>query len=138
MRNVWNLTDSEGLRVISPTYQPICLMGYALSRMGAMRMLYQIGGWKAFGNPVDNEIAWRTAAGVISGYTMTPPAFTSWRVGGAQDSDNDPGMMGQEVISEGPSKGESRNMKNSVRRSLDAFFRKDYWGDMEAMRPKGT
>ncbi|KAF2271886.1 uncharacterized protein EI97DRAFT_366464, partial [Westerdykella ornata] len=87
MTEVWNLTESEGIRVLSATFQPICLMGYGVSRMGAMRMLYRIGGWLPFQDPVDLEIARRTAEGGLSGYTLTPPAFTSWRVGGSQDSD---------------------------------------------------
>jgi hypothetical protein len=106
-------------------------MGYGLSRMGAMRMLYQIGGWKPFGYPVDNEIAWRTSAGTLSGYTMMPPAFVSWRVGGSQDSDNDAGMNAQAVQSKGNMEGKSVGLKNSVRKSLEGHFAKDYWKDME-------
>lgn len=127
---IWNLTESEGHRVLAPTYEPICLMGYGISRMGAMRMLYQIGGWRPFGYPVDNELAWRTSEGVISGYTMMPPAFTSWRVGGSQDSDNDVGMNSQEVQSQGNMGGHSENLKNSVRKHLAEYFKKNYWEDM--------
>ena len=105
-------------------------MGYGISRMGAMRMLYQIGGWRPFGYPVDNELAWRTSEGVISGYTMMPPAFTSWRVGGSQDSDNDAGMNSQEVQSQGNMGGHSENLKNSVRKHLAEYFKKNYWEDM--------
>jgi hypothetical protein len=131
MTTVWNLTESDGIRVISPTWEPICLMGYGLTRMGAMRMLYHIGGWKPFGWPVDNEIAWKTSAGLLSGYTMSPPAFTSWRVGGAQDSDNDAGMNAQEVNRLGNVNGKSMGLKNSVRKSLEGVFQKNYWKDME-------
>lgn len=131
---VWNLTESEGIRVLSPSYEPLCLMGYGVSRMGAMRMLYRIGGWLPFGHPVDNELAWRTSEGVISGYTLTPPAITSWRVGGAQDSDNDAIMNAKPVNSEGPSKGMSLGMKNSVRKYLKTYFEKNYWAEMEKKR----
>lgn len=134
MRNMWNLTDTEGIRVIAPTFQPICLMGYGLSRMGAMRMLYQIGGWRPFGHPVDNEIAWRTGEGVLSGYTLQPPAIVSWRVGGAQDSDNDAGMNAKPVQSLGNMNGKSVGLKNSVRKSLEKFFEKNWWKDMENER----
>ncbi|KAF2794435.1 glycosyltransferase family 25 protein [Melanomma pulvis-pyrius CBS 109.77] len=130
MTTLWNLTESEGIRVIAPTWEPICLMGYGLSRMGAMRMLYQIGGWRPFGHPVDNEIAWRTSEGSLSGYTMMPPAFVSWRVGGSQDSDNDAGMNAQAVQSKGNMEGKSVGLKNSVRKSLEGFFEKNYWADM--------
>jgi hypothetical protein len=106
-------------------------MAYGLSQMGARRMLYNIGGWRPFGHPVDNEIAWRTSEGMVSGYTMTPPAFTSWRVGGAQDSDNDAGMNAKPVSTEGPQNGVSLGMKNSVRRHLKEYFYKNYWEDMK-------
>lgn len=130
-KQYWNLSESAGIRIISPTWEPLCLMGYALTRMGAMRMLYHIGGWKPFGHPVDNEIAWKTSAGKVSGYTLSPPVFTSWRIGGSQDSDNDAGMMAEKVNHEGPSKGKSLGMKTSVRKYLDEFFKKDFWGDLE-------
>jgi hypothetical protein len=131
MQKVFNQTESAGIRVISPTYKPICLMGYGVSRMGAMRLLYNIGGWKPLGRPVDNEIAWHTSDGRLSGYTLTPPAITSWRVGGSQDSDNDPGMKNMTPVSEGPSKGNSVGMKNSIRKHLDTYFEKNYWKEME-------
>ncbi|KAF2120014.1 hypothetical protein BDV96DRAFT_486075 [Lophiotrema nucula] len=131
LTKTWNLTESSNIRVITPTWQPICLMGYALSRMGAMRLLYHIGGWRGFGLPVDNEIAMRTAEGVVSGYTLNPPAFTSWRVGGSQDSDNDAGMLAQKVNTKGNMDGKSQNLKSSIRTSLAKFFEKSYWKDME-------
>ncbi|KAF2465449.1 uncharacterized protein BDR25DRAFT_203383, partial [Lindgomyces ingoldianus] len=86
-RDIWNITGGDGMRVTSATYGPLCTMGYAVSRMGAMRMLYHIGGWHGMGFPVDNEIAFKTEDGYISGYTMTPPVFTPWRVGGSRDTD---------------------------------------------------
>lgn len=131
---IWNLTESDGVRVIAPSFEPLCLMAYGVTRMGAMRMLYQVGGWRPFGFPVDNEIAWRTSEGVLSGYTMMPPAFAAWRVGGAQDSDNDAIMNAQDVQSMGNVEGKSNFIKNSVRKSLDKFFEKNYWKDMENER----
>jgi hypothetical protein len=131
---MWNQTESAGQRIIAPTWEPVCLMGYGLSRMGAMRMLYQIGGWKPFGNPVDNEIAFRTSAGVLSGYTMMPPAFVPWRVGGSQDSDNDERMKAQAVQSMGNVEGKSVGLKNSVRKSLEGHFKKNYWEEMKNER----
>jgi hypothetical protein len=127
----WNISDTANLRLIAPTWEPVCLMGYGVSRMGAMRLLYNIGGWMPFGHPVDNEMAWKQSAGKLSGYTLSPPVFTAWRVGGGQDSDNDAGMNAKKVQSEGPSKGKSLGMKSSVRKSLDGFFYKRYWEDME-------
>ncbi|KAF2115002.1 hypothetical protein BDV96DRAFT_576288 [Lophiotrema nucula] len=128
---MWNLTESEGVRVVSPTYDPICLQAYAVTRMGAMRLLYHIGGWKPFGNPVDNEVAWRNVEGKVSGYTLSPPAFVPWKLGGAQDSDNNPEVKAQKLSNKGQTGGESVGLKNSVRKSLAKLFQKNYWQDRE-------
>ena len=127
---MWKQTETTNIRVIAPTYDPLCLMGYGVTRLGAMRMLYHIGGWKPFGNPIDNEVAWRNAEGKISGYTLSPPAFVAWRVGGAQDSDNNAKIGGGEVNALGNSAGSSVGIKNSIRMSLAQFFMKNYWEDM--------
>ncbi|KAF2799472.1 glycosyltransferase family 25 protein, partial [Melanomma pulvis-pyrius CBS 109.77] len=130
-QEVWNLTESAGVRVIAPTYDPICLMSYGVTRMGAMRLLYHIGGWRPFGNPVDNEVAWKAAEGKTSGYTMSPPAFVAWRVGGAQDSDNNAAIGAKPMSSLGNMGGSSVGVKNSIRKSLEGFFKKNYWEDMK-------
>ncbi|KAF2729405.1 hypothetical protein EJ04DRAFT_502407 [Polyplosphaeria fusca] len=127
----WNLTDSEGIRVISPTYGTLCTMGYGVSRLGAMRMLYHIGGWKQVSNPVDLELTWRSTEGKISGYTMSPPPFIAWRVGGAQDSDNDAATNAKTEKSLGNSAGTSVGLKNSVRKALDDHLDKNYWKDRQ-------
>jgi hypothetical protein len=62
---------------------------------------------------------------------MSPPAFVAWRVGGAQDSDNNAAIAGQEMSSLGNVAGESVGVKNSIRKSLDGFFKKNYWEDMK-------
>ncbi|KAH7128331.1 hypothetical protein B0J11DRAFT_566962 [Dendryphion nanum] len=129
MTQIYNLTESAGIRLVAATYQPICLMGYAVSRMGAMRLLYNIGGWHPLNGPVDNEIADRTGKGLLSGYTINPPLFSAWRVGGSQDSDNDAGMNGKAVSNKGNIDGHSPAMLNSVRKSLDAALMKNYWED---------
>lgn len=99
-------------------------------------MLYQIGGWKPIGQPVDLELSFKSQGGQLSGYTLSPPVFTSWRVGGAQDSDNDAGMRGKKVQSEGPSKGKSEGMKTSVRKYMDEFFKKDFWNEVDKERTR--
>lgn len=129
LQNKWNVTESENIRLIAPTYEPICLMGYAVSHMGALRMLYNIGGWREASGPVDNEIAARTREGVMSGYTLSPPVITSWRVGGSQDSDNDSDSDKKATNGRAPLYGISKGLKNSVRRYLETYFKKNYWED---------
>ncbi|PSN62289.1 hypothetical protein BS50DRAFT_592489 [Corynespora cassiicola Philippines] len=132
---VWNLSSTDSsLRISSATYGPLCAMGYGLSRIGAMRMLYRIGGWYGFGMGVDNEIAFRTEDGYLSGYTMTPPAFTAWRTGDGKDSDNDAGMKAMDVKSEGNPAGWSHGLKKSARKSLGEVLDKQFWKDKKVER----
>ncbi|ORY16391.1 hypothetical protein BCR34DRAFT_597681 [Clohesyomyces aquaticus] len=135
MTQVWNVTSDNRsgnqMRVTSATYGPLCTMGYAVSRMGAMRMLYNIGGWKGLGSPVDLEIQYKTNDGLLSGYTMTPPAFTVWRLGGNKDSDNDPNIEKNNNAGTGNENGESKGIKHSVRKHLSEVLEKNYWRDME-------
>ncbi|KAF2260866.1 hypothetical protein CC78DRAFT_471928 [Lojkania enalia] len=129
-KTIWNLTDSENVRVIAPVYDPICLMGYGLTRLGALRALYHIGGWRPFGNPVDNELAWRNAEGVMQGYTLSPPPIVAWRLGGAQDSDNNADIAAKPMESKGNVAGTSIGLKNSIRKSLEGLLTKNYWQSM--------
>ncbi|KAF2466252.1 uncharacterized protein BDR25DRAFT_293643 [Lindgomyces ingoldianus] len=133
-KDIWKISGGDGMRVTSATYGPLCTMGYAVSRMGAMRMLYHIGGWHGMGLPVDNEIAFKTEDGYISGYTMTPPAFTAWRVGGSRDTDNALSNNNAPTTDEGNEKGWSKGLKSSVRKHLAQVLDKNYWKDMENER----
>lgn len=119
MTNIWNYSSSDSaFRIVSPTYDPLCTMGYAVSRIGAMRMLYQIGGWRGFGGGVDNEISWRTQDGKLRGWTLTPPIFTAWRTGGSRDSDNDMGIDSQGLGEKGNMGGWSDGIVRSARRAM--------------------
>lgn len=62
---------------------------------------------------------------------MSPPAFVAWRVGGAQDSDNNAAIGAKPMSSLGNMGGSSVGVKNSIRKSLEAYFKKNYWEDMK-------
>ncbi|KAF2814092.1 uncharacterized protein BDZ99DRAFT_380318 [Mytilinidion resinicola] len=128
---VWNMTQPDQMRITSPTFKPLCLQGYSLSHRGAMRMLYHNGGYLGLAAPIDLEIAWRTAEGKLSGYTLTPPAISAWRVGGGKDSDNDPVTDKEEIKASGNSGGKSFGLKKSVRKNLEALLGKNYWEEMK-------
>ncbi|KAF2246237.1 glycosyltransferase family 25 protein [Trematosphaeria pertusa] len=122
MTQHWNVSrDAAALRIISPTYGPLCAMGYAVTRLGAMRMLYQIGGWRGFGMGVDNEIAFRTQEGRLRGWTLSPPCITAWRTGGARDSDND-GDSAERVDDKGNAGGFTRGLKESARKAMERLL----------------
>jgi hypothetical protein len=48
----------------------ICTTGYAVSKKGAGRLLYDIG-WRDFAFPVDNEMSWRIEDGIVVPHTST-------------------------------------------------------------------
>ena len=130
MVKVWGYDPTTtGIRVVSRTYGPLCTMGYAVSNLGAKRMLYQIGGWRLFGLPVDNEIAFRTQEGKLSGYTLTPPAFTAWHTGGSRDSDNNAGIENNGFSSQGVAGGSSPGLLNSARKAMAELL------DMDRRKP---
>jgi hypothetical protein len=79
------LGEDDQTRILIPTFKPICTMGYAVTRLGAQRLLYNIG-YRGLGGPVDLEILEAHAKGQLAGYTVIPPIFNAWRVGGGKDS----------------------------------------------------
>lgn len=76
-------------RVLAPSWYPICTIGYAVTQLGAQRLLYNVGGVKPIGSPVDLAMNDQVKRGFLRGYTVVPPLFTAWKTGGLLDSDID-------------------------------------------------
>ncbi|KAK9334770.1 hypothetical protein LIPSTDRAFT_68725 [Lipomyces starkeyi NRRL Y-11557] len=76
-------------RLLYPAFGPACTMGYAVTRKVAQRLLLNLS-YLNLRAPVDLDISWTLKDGRLRGYTVTPPLFTPWRVGGQKDSDNMP------------------------------------------------
>ncbi|KAK9375623.1 uncharacterized protein V1513DRAFT_377531 [Lipomyces chichibuensis] len=114
-------------RLISPAYGPICTMGYAITRRGAQRLLLNLS-YLSLRGPVDMDMMWRLQEGKIRGYSITPPLFSAWRVGGQKDSDNkiNPNLP---VSGKGNSGGWSRNIKTSARIAMVKELEMDNWVD---------
>jgi len=122
MTKHWNkaLTQSN-VRIISPTYSPLCTMGYAMSLRGAKRALYQIGGFKPATEPgIDLEFISHHKEGRLRGYTMSPPAFVKWRTKGSGDTDNFYGDRAKlpDSVDQSTAGGESKGLVRSVRGKL--------------------
>jgi hypothetical protein len=76
-------------RVLAPSWYPVCTIGYAVTQRGARRLLYNVGGVKRIGSAMDLALNDQVKRGYLKAYTVIPPLFTTWKIGGAQDSDID-------------------------------------------------
>ncbi|KAK9327870.1 hypothetical protein V1520DRAFT_347566 [Lipomyces starkeyi] len=115
-------------RLLSPAYGPACTMGYAISRKGAQRLLLNLS-YLGLRGPVDNDMAWTLQDGKIRGYTVTPPLFAAWRVGGQKDSDNYTPNPNEAMAENGNRAGLSQNLKSSARVAMVGQLAMDNWGD---------
>jgi GR25 family glycosyltransferase involved in LPS biosynthesis len=132
MTKKWNYSAQDtGVRVISPTYDPLCTMGYAISNKGARRALYQMGGFKPIKMAVDLEFIHHNREGRLNSYTMSPPPFVKWDTKGKGNSDNSyrrrsvnrrrDGHEKSEDMGSSTAGGSSKGLKHSVRKSLSAL-----------------
>ncbi|KAK9485769.1 hypothetical protein V1527DRAFT_465496 [Lipomyces starkeyi] len=114
-------------RLISPAYGPICTMGYAITRRGAQRLLLNLS-YLSLRGPVDMDMMWTLQEGKLRGYSITPPPFSAWRVGGQKDSDNkhDPNLP---MSGKGNSGGWSNNIKSSARIAMVNELAMNNWMD---------
>ncbi|KAK9311790.1 hypothetical protein V1522DRAFT_251212 [Lipomyces starkeyi] len=114
-------------RLISPAYGPICTMGYAITRRGAQRLLLNLS-YLSLRGPVDMDMMWTLQEGKLRGYSVTPPPFAAWRVGGQKDSDNkhDPNLP---MSGKGNSGGWSNNIKSSARIAMVNELAMNNWMD---------
>ncbi|KAK9374026.1 uncharacterized protein V1513DRAFT_401520 [Lipomyces chichibuensis] len=115
-------------RLLSPAYGPACTMGYAITRIGAQRLLLNLS-YLGLRGPVDNDMAWTLQDGKIRGYTVTPPLFAAWRVGGQKDSDNYTPDPNEAMAKNGNRAGLSQNLKSSARLAMVGQLAMDNWGD---------
>jgi hypothetical protein len=114
----WGLsvTKDKRQRVIAPSWSPVCTIGYAVTRLGAQKLLYTVGGVKGIGSAVDLTIADRIQKGMLKSYTVVPPLVTPWKMGSTRDSDIDD--LKEEAGKELPFGSE--NLRNSARRALES------------------
>jgi len=81
-------SKSGKIRVLHPTYDVACTLGYVVSLAGAKRLLYQVGGpGGELYRPIDLVIWNKFTGGSLKGYTLNPSLFAQWKNGNAGDSD---------------------------------------------------
>lgn len=104
----------SGERVIQRAYKPVCTMAYAITKYAARKMLYNIG-YRGLDGPVDLAMCWMHEKGQLKGWTVWPPLFMPWRVGGLHDSDIQSFSNGEDKGNEG---GNSINLRDSIRKAM--------------------
>ncbi|KAK9235093.1 hypothetical protein V1525DRAFT_410950 [Lipomyces kononenkoae] len=124
--------EIEAKRMLTPSYTTEKNTAYAITRRGAARLLFllsYIGDLKA--GDVDQDMTRLFIEGRLKGYTLTPPAFTQFKVGGTKDSDNI--KLGKTVNGKGNLKGKSLYIKGSARRLMVQRLKVNNWNDYKTI-----
>ncbi|KAJ5494918.1 hypothetical protein N7539_000034 [Penicillium diatomitis] len=111
-----NVTSTSRHRLISPSWYPVSTIGYAVSRRGAQKLLYNLGGYQGLTAPVDLAIIGLIQKGIVNSYTIIPPIVTRYKTGGTRDSDIDDKKPEDANGGTG-----SENLNMSARKALDVL-----------------
>ncbi|EJP61725.1 LPS glycosyltransferase [Beauveria bassiana ARSEF 2860] len=119
----WGASSSEEarVRVIAPSWYPVCTVGYAVTLQGAQKLLYTVGNEKGLNGPVDLAMISRIQSGHLKSFTVVPPLVTPWKTGTTSDSDIDDLNKAEGELPQG-----SDNLRLSGRKALAATLDKDF------------
>ncbi|KAK9328764.1 hypothetical protein V1520DRAFT_345139 [Lipomyces starkeyi] len=125
-------------RVLAPAYRTECNTAYAITRQGAQRLLFTMS-YIGLHGAVDEDMTRLFREGRLKGYTITPPVFSQFRVGGAKDTDNklpgDP-RLGDSINGKGNLRGWNYDIKGSARQSMADTLEVNVWDDYKRVRPE--
>jgi len=80
--------ESKRVRVLSPTWGMACTQAYAVSREGAMRLLYNVGGpGHVLDRPVDILMSDLIKKGILKSFILLPTVVGQWIYGDWRASD---------------------------------------------------
>ena len=116
---------SSRIRVLTPAKGILCTHAYAVTREGAMRLLYNVGGP---GHILNLQMDWVMMGlmnrGTLKSYLTLPTIFSQWRTGDWRGTDI------QEKFS--PKHGSSPQIIGSVRSELaEVLGKRNVWGEYE-------
>ncbi|KAM3447089.1 hypothetical protein MY5147_010022 [Beauveria neobassiana] len=114
-------SENTRVRVIAPSWYPVCTVGYAVTLQGAQKLLYTVGNEKGLDAPVDLAMISRIQSGHLKSLTVVPPLVTPWKTGTTSDSDIDDLNKAEGELPRG-----SDNLRLSGRRALAATLDKDF------------
>ncbi|KAK9496284.1 hypothetical protein V1508DRAFT_408192 [Lipomyces doorenjongii] len=131
----YGLTDEEfgKKRVLAPSYWTLKTTAYAITRQGAQRLLFLLsyaGNLKQ--GDIDQDITRLFEEGKLRGYTLTPPAFSQFKVGGTKDSDNI--KEGTTTEGKGNLGGQNFFLKGSARQMMLDKLKLDNWEEYRRFR----
>ncbi|KAK9485135.1 hypothetical protein V1527DRAFT_467620 [Lipomyces starkeyi] len=131
----YGLTDAEfgKKRVLAPSYWTLKTTAYAITRQGAQRLLFLLSyaGNLKHGD-IDQDITRLFEEGKLRGYTLTPPAFSQFKVGGTKDSDNV--KEGTTTGGKGNLGGHNYFLKGSARQAMLDKLKLDNWEEYKRLR----
>jgi hypothetical protein len=105
-------------RLITNTGSPVCTIAYALTQQGAKKLLYNLGGYRGLGAPVDLAMASAVHDGLVKSLTVLPPLIVDFVLAMKSDINDEPV---EEAV--GPLQGTSENLRNSARKALAVLGR---------------
>lgn len=114
-------------RLVTVSNRPVCTNAYAISRQGALRLLYQLS--RELAMPIDLQIARLSKDSKLRSFSLTPSIFGQWKTkdAGLKNSDNELDRKGavqkdDPSWNHNPSVGYSHDIKDSLRASLKDRF----------------
>jgi hypothetical protein len=94
-----------------------------VTQRGARRLLHNVGGVKRIGSPLDLAMNDQVKKSYLKAYTVIPPLFTTWKIGGAQDSDIDDIKEKEKELKDGETfESGSRNLWSSARERMNQIL----------------
>lgn len=117
---------SKRVRLIGPTKSMVCTHGYAVTREGAMRLLYNVGGpGHILDRPLDLLMNSQIIGGLLRGFIAIPTIVGQWKYGNWMDSDIQPGKT------EGS--GSGSDIIQSVRKEImEVLGNRNAWTEFES------
>ncbi|KAK9366985.1 hypothetical protein V1509DRAFT_611058 [Lipomyces kononenkoae] len=132
----FGLTEDEigKKRVLAPSYWTMHTTAYAVTRQGAQRLLFLMSYAGELHGDVDVEMTRLFREGKLRGYSLTPPAFSQFKVGGTKDSDNINDADGKTTEGKGNLHGLNNNIQGSARKNMVEGLQLDNWKDYKRMK----
>ena len=121
---------SKRLRVLAPSKGSACNQGYAVTKEGAMRLLYNVGGpGHMLNQPKDNLIQEQLSRGVLKGFLSVPDIVSQWKLQDWRDTDI---QLATEKQLKGLKKGTGIDIIGSVREEIMSVFgNRNVWEEIE-------
>ena len=119
---------SKRVRVVGPAKFMACTQGYAVTRLGAMRLLYNSGGVAhSVDNPVD-IIMGNQMKNVLYGFVTLPSIVTQWKNGDWRDTDIQK-FAGEESRKMG--QGDPDIVQSVRKEIMDVLGNRNVWEEIE-------